>query len=653
MSGVQIGSLHVSLSADAAVFDKEMDDAAHKSDSTFDNIKSGAKVMAAALAAAFTVDYMAGAIKKQIDYADSLADVAARTFQTTEQLSAMEYALHFSDATLQDYTDGLQKLSVNMEAVAQGNKQQADLFEAIGIKVKDQDGLLRDSGEVMLEFADRISSMSDGAEKTALVMDILGKSAGPQLLPFLNQGKEAITGLTGEAERLGVVISKEVSDQAGQLNDNLDKMKFAANGAWQTLGNALLPALVDISGQMTSTATNADLLKTAGEGLGLAFKVVYTGVSATFLALEKVGDKMGKLAAVGAAVSSGDLDAAKSIWADTSNEEKYQAQLFSIGNMWTDVGQKAAESAARQDEAAKKAAKSLEAAKAASSGKGPKAKEINKQQEFIDFNSLIDGLLVEQEAASVIAAQQSIANQQQELDAFNASIDEMLVEQDAANVIADQQWSDLVDGEIQRMDEMNTYKLEAHRGLLAGLLTLDQQRISDVVTLGDAELEERKRQMAKTVDFFQQGLASMAQGQGKAAKAARNIQKAEALYQIGVNTYSAAMGAYNALAPIPFIGPALGVAAAGAAIAFGADMAKGVMSGGTPTITGGAPTALPATRDILSQSEQRQQSEMEGGGVTYVRIPEDAIMTGRTLIDLIDNAFANGKKPNYIRFIPT
>lgn len=47
----------------------------------------------------------------------------------------------------------------------------------------------------------------------------------------------------------------------------------------------------------------------------------------------------------------------------------------------------------------------------------------------------------------------------------------------------------------------------------------------------------------------------MAQGQGKAAKAAQAIQKAQALYEIGVNTYRAAMGAYSALAPIPFVGP--------------------------------------------------------------------------------------------------
>jgi len=57
----------------------------------------------------------------------------------------------------------------------------------------------------------------------------------------------------------------------------------------------------------------------------------------------------------------------------------------------------------------------------------------------------------------------------------------------------------------------------------------------------------------------------MAQGQGKAAKAAQAIQKAQALYEIGVSTYRAAMGAYAALAPIPIVGPALGVAAAAAA----------------------------------------------------------------------------------------
>jgi len=110
------------------------------------------------------------------------------------------------------------------------------------------------------------------------------------------------------------------------------------------------------------------------------------------------------------------------------------------------------------------------------------------------------------------------------------------------------------------------------------------------------------------------------------------------------------MGAYAALSPIPIVGPALGVAAAAAAVAMGGSMAQGVLSGGgAGAVTGSAPPALPVTLSPQSQADQRQQEQ--ANGTTYVRIPEDRMMTGRQLIDFIDEALGDNKQFNNLRFI--
>jgi len=111
------------------------------------------------------------------------------------------------------------------------------------------------------------------------------------------------------------------------------------------------------------------------------------------------------------------------------------------------------------------------------------------------------------------------------------------------------------------------------------------------------------------------------------------------------------MGAYAALAPIPIVGPALGIAAAAAAIAFGGSMAQGVMKGGgapsTPSVSGSTPSSsvLTGANEIVPVSQQQNQT-------TYIRIPEDRMMTGRQLIDFIDEALGDGKQFNNFRFIP-
>lgn len=652
MAGVQIGALHVSLSADSAAFDQNMQQAQETADEAMSSIGDNAKKLAGVLAGLFVVDEIKTRIKEQIDYADGLADIAARANSTAEALSAMEYALHFSDATLEDYTGGLQKLALNMDAAAQGSKAQAELFDTLGIKLREQDGQMRNAADVMLDISDVLAGMNDGATKTALAMDLLGKSAGPALLPHLSQGSEAIKELTAEAEKFNLVVSTDASNAAGQINDSLDKLSFAATGTWRVMATQLSPVLGEISENMLKGAQDTKIMEGAAWAISTAIKVMYTGFKASVIELEYFGDVIGKISAIAVSAANGDFAQAKAIWDDESGNIKATAALNALGDMWQDSAQKATESANVQADAAAKAANTLKIEQQLAA---LRASQTDKKTDKPKDNFQYGGLQLAQDEYQGIVNAENLSifdfNAQEEVAAaqFGDMIDSMLVELDAAQVIADAQWQEFIDSEMVAMDAANVYKKNAQNDFIAAFIQGDLDRVNAVVTNGDKELEARKAQMQATVGFFNQGLAQMAQGQGKAAKAAQAIQKAQALYQIGVNTYSAAMGAYNALAPIPFVGPALGVAAAAAAIAFGGSMAQGVLSGGSPSVAGGAPPALPASSSPTSQAEQRAEQPTL---TTYVRIPEDAILTGRKMLDFIDEAMGDGKQLNNLRFIP-
>ena len=657
MAGVQIGALHVSLSADSAAFDQGMNQAQETADEAMSSIGDNAKKLAGVLAGLFAVDVIKDRIKEQIDYADGLADIAARANSTAEALSAMEYALHFNDATLEDYTGGLQKLALNMDAAAQGSKAQAELFDTLGIKLREQDGQMRNAADVMLDISDVLAGMNDGATKTALAMDLLGKSAGPALLPHLSQGSEAIKELTAEAEKFNLVVSTDASNAAGQINDSLDKLSFAATGTWRVMATQLSPVLGEISENMLKGAQDTKVMEGAAWVLSNTIKVIYTGFKMLAIDLTFFGEQAGKFAAMAASVAKGDIAQAKAIWADTSAKEKAKADMLALGDMWQDTAQKASLSAEEQAAAADKAANTLKieqqlaALRSAQGGqKGEKSKD----------NFQYGGLQLAQDEYQGIVNAENLSifdfNAQEEVAAaqFGDMIDSMLVELDAAQVIAGAQWEEFLNNEMVAMDAANVYKKNAQDDFIAAFIQGDLDRVNAVITNGDAELEARKAQMAATVTFFHAGLASMAQGHGKAAKAAQAIQKAQALYEIGVNTYRAAMGAYAALAPIPFVGPALGVAAAAAAIAMGASMAQGVLSGGggAGAITGSAPPALSNAGAPTSQAEQRE-TEQKNQQITYLRIGENDVLLGRTLLDLVGGALAdNGGEIKNLRIIP-
>ena len=65
------------------------------------------------------------------------------------------------------------------------------------------------------------------------------------------------------------------------------------------------------------------------------------------------------------------------------------------------------------------------------------------------------------------------------------------------------------------------------------------------------------------------------------------VAKGMAIYDIGIKTYQAAMGAFNALVGIPVVGPALAIGAAAAATAFGVEQANAVASQQPSFATGG------------------------------------------------------------------
>jgi len=169
---------------------------------------------------------------------------------------------------------------------------------------------------------------------------------------------------------------------------------------------------------------------------------------------------------------------------------------------------------------------------------------------------------------------------------------------------------------------------------------LAQESAAMQLQVEQQQTEQRRANWRVASSFYLSSLNTMAQGQGKAAKAAKEVNKAMALWQIAQDTRSAAMAAYKALAGIPVVGPGLGAAAAAAAIAFGAVQAKAVMSDASPS--GGGPAASPSVQPIAPVTPVTEQPKSEP--ISTVQVPADTLFTGRQIVDLINDALGDGKR---------
>lgn len=95
--------------------------------------------------------------------------------------------------------------------------------------------------------------MPDGAEKTALAMDLMGRS-GANMIPLLNGGAEALSNLMAEADTFGQVFTAEMGAQAEAFNDNISRLTGTLGALTARIAADLLPHLERFSAWLVENA---------------------------------------------------------------------------------------------------------------------------------------------------------------------------------------------------------------------------------------------------------------------------------------------------------------------------------------------------------------------------------------------------------------
>jgi len=291
----------------------------------FDSIKRGlggltdtAKSVNGVLAnlgVAVSVAGLTAMVKSAIDTGDALDEMSQRVGVSVETLSVWKPAAEQSGVSGESFEKGLRKLSTTMLEAATGSEDAARGFSAVGVEFKNQDGTLRATDQVLLDLAERFKAMPDGVEKTALAVQLFGKS-GAELIPFLNQGRDGINELAAEMQALGVQMSSETAAQAGNFNDALDKLKLATTSIGNQIIASLLPALNDMAGGMVESAKQGGTLRAILDGVVLVLKTLALGAATVGKAFVALGEAIGAGVAAAVEALKGNTDGAKAIIAD-------------------------------------------------------------------------------------------------------------------------------------------------------------------------------------------------------------------------------------------------------------------------------------------------------------------------------------------------
>lgn len=197
-------------------------------------------VMAGAGAAVGASIFAVG--KASADYAGDMFDMARGAGIGVEAFQKLAYAGRMSGVETEKLSASLVKFDRMVAEAAGGNKTYMQTFEDLGIKIKDSAGNLRQPNEIFEDVADIFHNTEDGIGKTALAVELFGKS-GADLIPMLNDGKAGLKAFYAEAERLGLVLSDETTAKGDAFSDQLENIGEQVKGVKLQLGAALIPAL--------------------------------------------------------------------------------------------------------------------------------------------------------------------------------------------------------------------------------------------------------------------------------------------------------------------------------------------------------------------------------------------------------------------------
>jgi hypothetical protein len=174
--------------------------------------------------------------------ANQMYELSEKTGVGVESLSRFAYAAGLNGISAESMGNSLEKLNKSIYAAAAAPAGAVNGFTRLGVSLKDSEGNLRSTEDILLDLADKFQKMPEGPARGALAMQLFGR-AGSEMLPFLIQGKAGISALTDEADKLGVTLGQKTASDSHTFEQTLKRMQGALQGAANTVLKEMLPSL--------------------------------------------------------------------------------------------------------------------------------------------------------------------------------------------------------------------------------------------------------------------------------------------------------------------------------------------------------------------------------------------------------------------------
>lgn len=188
----------------------------------------------AALGVAFGLRALVQLGKDAIGAAEHITSLARQTGISTTNIQKLGVASEAANVPMSQLSTAFRMLAEHIEMAAEGNARQIELFDKLGVSVRDAAGNIKATEVVFGEIADRIRATENPTLRAALAIETFGRS-GHLMLPFLQQGAAGIKELGNEAEKAGMIMSKEVVSSLNMMGREMQALSTVMTNAAGTM----------------------------------------------------------------------------------------------------------------------------------------------------------------------------------------------------------------------------------------------------------------------------------------------------------------------------------------------------------------------------------------------------------------------------------
>lgn len=227
------------------VFGDSMNDLRHTMQGLMSPIRgvyNGVGELAEVFLAAFAVERISEFAEKMSELGADALHSAAEIGLSTEAITRFNFAAGAMGMQGDAGALGLQRLERAAVEAAGGERMYSAAFDAMGISVTDAHGKMKSMEVLLPEIANKFAATADGPEKTAIAMEIMGRS-GARMIPILDQGAAGMKGMSDAADNAGVTISGPMAEGMEQTAIRFFDLGQSVEGVAITIYEAFKPAI--------------------------------------------------------------------------------------------------------------------------------------------------------------------------------------------------------------------------------------------------------------------------------------------------------------------------------------------------------------------------------------------------------------------------